>query len=121
MGAYLCAVPVFERRDYAAPVRVVLRVGAGDEHHVQREHDAVSLYLDVALLHEVEEADLDALGEVWQLVDAEDAAVGSRDESIVDSKLVGQVASLGNPDGVDLADQVGDADVRRRELFGVPL
>ena len=33
--------------------------------------------------------------------------------------LVGQVASLGDLDRVDLADQVGDRDVGRRQLLGV--
>ena len=33
--------------------------------------------------------------------------------------LVGEVAALGDLDRVDLADQVGDRDVRRRELLAV--
>jgi hypothetical protein len=37
----------------------------------------------------------------------------------MDGQLVGQVASLGDLDRVHLADEVGDADVRRRELFAV--
>ena len=76
--------------------------------------------LDVALLHEVEEAHLDALGEVRELVDAEDAAVGSRNQAEVDGQLVGEVATLGDLDGVDLADEVGDGDVGGRELLRVP-
>ena len=121
VSADLGPVPVFQRRDDATAVRIVLRVGARYQHHVQREHDAVALYLHVALLHQVEEADLDALGEVRQLVDTEDASVGARDESIVNSQLVGQVAPLGYPNGVDLANQVRNADVWRRQLLGVPL
>ena len=35
-------------------------------------------------------------------------------------QLVGQVAALGDLDRVDLADQVGDGDVRRRQLLAVP-
>ena len=34
-------------------------------------------------------------------------------------QLVGQVATLGDLDRVDLADEVGDRDVRRGELFRV--
>ena len=45
--------------------------------------------LQVALLEDVEEADLDARREVGQLVDGEDAAVGARDDAEVDDLLVG--------------------------------
>ena len=63
--------------------------------------------------------DLDALGEVGQLVDGEDAAVGARDEAVVDGRRVRQVAALGDLDGVHLADEVGDGDVRRGQLLAV--
>ena len=46
---------------------------------------------------------------------------GTRPE--VDGLLVGEVAPLGDLDGIDLPDQVGDRDVGRRELLtvaGVP-
>ena len=66
-----------------------------------------------------EQADLDPLGQVRQLVDREDPAVGARDQAVVERQLVAEVAALGDPDRVDLADQVGDRDVRRRELLGV--
>ena len=119
VGADLGAVAVLERRDDAAAVGVVLRVGGGDDEDVERQADAVAADLDVALFHDVEEADLDALGEVGQLVDAEDAAVGARDQAVVDRQLVGEVAALGDLDRVDLADEVGDGDVGRGELLAV--
>ena len=119
VGADLGAEAVLQRRDDAAAVGVVLRVGAGDDAHVERQADAVAADLDVALFHDVEQADLDALGEVGQLVDAEDAAIGARDQAVVDRQLVGEVAALGDLDRVDLADQVGDRDVRRRQLLAV--
>ena len=53
------------------PVRVVLGVGRGDQHHVERQAELVAPDLDVALLQHVEETDLDPLGEVRQLVDGE--------------------------------------------------
>ena len=82
-----------------------------------RQPDLVAADLHVALLEHVEQADLDALGEVGQLVDREDAAVGARDEPVVDGELVGEVAALGDLDRVDLADQVGDRRVGRGELL----
>ena len=121
VGADEGAVAVFEGGDDAAAVGVVLRVGAGDDVDVQGEADAVAADLDVALFHEVEEADLDALGEVGEFVDAEDAAVGAGDEAEVNGEFVGEVAALGDLDGVDLADEVGDGDVGGGELFGVAL
>ena len=108
---------VLERRDDAAAVRVVLGVRRRDEQHVEREADLVAADLHVALFEHVEQADLDALGEVGQLVDREDAAVGARHEAVVDRELVGEVAALGDLDRVDFADEVGDRRVGRRELL----
>ena len=75
MRADLRAEAVLERRDDAPAVGVVLGVGAGHHEEVERQPDLVAADLDVALLHDVEEADLDALGQVGQLVDREDAAI----------------------------------------------
>ena len=117
MGADLGPEPVLEGGDDPAPVRVVLRVGRRHEHHVERKADLVAPDLDVALLQHVEQADLDPLGEVGQLVDGEDPPVGAGHEAVVDGELVGQVAALGHPDGVDLADEVGDGRVGGGQLL----
>ena len=45
----------------------------------------------------------------------------ARDQAVVDRQLVREVAALGDLDRVDLADQVGDGDVRRRQLLAVAL
>ena len=115
------AVAVFEGRDDAAAVGVILGVGAGHDVDVEGELDAVALDLDVALFHEVEQADLDALGEVGELVDAEEAAVVPRYEAVVDGELVGEIAAFGDLDGVDLADEIGHGDVGGGQLLGVAL
>ena len=39
----------------------------------------------------------------------------------MDGQLVGEVAALGHLDRVDVADEVADGGVRRRELLAVPL
>ena len=75
--------------------------------------------LDVAFLEDVEQADLDALGEVGQLVYGEDAAVGPRHEAVVQRELVGEVAALGHLDRVDLADEISHGGVRGGELLAV--
>ncbi len=119
--ADLAAEPILERRDDAAAIGVVLGVGRRQQHHVERQTDLVAADLDVALLEHVEHADLDPLGEVGQLVDGEDAPVRPRDQAVVQRQFVGQVATLGDLDRVDLADQVGDRRVGRGELLAEPL
>ena len=119
--ADLAAEAVLQRRDDAAAVGVVLGVRGCQQHHVEWQADLVATDLDVTLFQHVEHADLDALGEVGQLVDREDAAVGARHEAVVKGEFVGQVATLGHLDRVDLADQVGDRRVGRGQLLAEPL
>ncbi len=117
--ADLGAEAVLQRRDDPTAVRVVLGVGRREQHEVERQVDLVAAHLDVALLEHVEQADLDALGQVGQLVDGEDAAVRAGHEAVVQRELVGQVATLGHLDRVDLADQVGDRGVGGGQLLAV--
>ena len=119
MRADLRPEPVLERRDDAAAVRVVLRVGRREQHDVERKAHLVAPDLDVALLQHVEQTHLDALREVGQFVEREDAAVRAGDEAVVQRELVAQVAALGHLDRVDLADQIGDRRVGRGELLAV--
>jgi hypothetical protein len=107
-------------RGDASAVRVVLGIGRGDDQKIERQADQMSPDLDVPLLHDVEEPHLDALGEVGQLVQDEDAPVSPREQAVVDGELVGEVPALGDLDRIDLADQVGDRDVGRGELLPVP-
>ena len=91
MGANLRADAVFERRDDFAARRVVLGVGAEDQRHVERQAHRVAFDLHVAFLHDVEERDLDFAGEVGQLVDGEDAAIGARQQAVVHGELAGKI------------------------------
>ena len=118
MRRHLGADAVFERRDDLAARGVVFGVGREDEHHVEGQADGVALNLHVALLHDVEEADLNLAREVGQLVDGEEPAVGARQKAVVDGQLVReQVPAARGLDGVYVADDVGDRDVGRGELF----
>ncbi len=117
VGPDLRPEAVLERRDDPATRGVVLGIGRGDHVQVERQADDEAADLDVALLEDVEQADLDPFGQVRQLVDRDDAAVGARDQAVVEGQLVRQVATLGDLDRVDLADQVGDRDIGRRELL----
>ena len=119
VGADLGTVAILQGGDYASPVGVVLRIGGGDQEHVERQADLVATNLHVALLEHVEEPHLDTLREVRQLVDSEDAAVHPGHEAEVDGQFVVEVASLRHLDGIDLADQVRDGDIRCRQLFRI--
>ena len=121
VGADLHVEAVLERRDDAAAAGVVFRVGAGDDDDVERQADLVAFDLDVFLFHQVEQTDLHLFGQVGQLVDGEDAAVGARHQAVVDGLFVGEIAALGDFDRIDLADEVGDRDVRRGQLLAVAL
>ena len=115
----LRAHAVLEGRDDAPPAGVVLGVRAGHEEQVQGQPQVVAAHLDVPLLEDVEQADLDPLREVRQLVEREDAPVRARDEPERDGRRVRQVATLRDLDGVHLADEVRDGDVRRGQLLAV--
>ena len=73
VGADLGAVAVLERGDDSAPVGVVLGVGGGDDEHIEGQAHLVAANLDVAFLEQVQQPHLDALGQVGQFVDGEDA------------------------------------------------
>src|SRR6266851_2439167 len=109
---------VFQRSDDFSARGVIFWIGGEDEEHVEREAQGIALNLNVAFLHDVEEADLNFSGEVGQLIDGEDAAIGSRKKAVVDGEFVGEVAAAaGRPDGIDIADDVGHGYVGRGELF----
>ena len=110
--------PVAERRDDVSAVGVVLGVGGEDDLDVERQTDRESADLDVLFLENVQEPHLDPGLEIGKLVDREDAAVGTGQEAEVHRQLVGQqMPTSCRLDRVDVAEDVGDRDVRRRELF----
>ena len=121
MRADLRPEAILQRRDDPAPVGVVLGVGRREQDEIEGQGDLVAAHLDVALLEHVEQAHLDALGQVGELVDGEDAAVGAGHEAVVERELVGEVPALGHLDRVDLADEVGDRRVRGGQLLAVAL
>jgi len=56
------AVMIFSARG------VILGIGSENEEHVEREAQWIALNLNVAFLHDVEEADLDFSGKVGELI-----------------------------------------------------
>ncbi len=64
MSVNLAADAVFERRDDFSAGRVILGICREAELHIQGEPNRIALDLHVALLHDVEEADLHFAGEI---------------------------------------------------------
>ena len=57
-------------------------------------------------------------GEIGELIDGEDAAIGAWEKTIVDCEFVGKIApAAGGADGIDVADDVGHGDIGRGQFF----
>src|SRR2546427_3214755 len=66
-------------------------------------------------------SDLNLAGEVGQLVDGKDASVRPGQQAVMHRQLVRQLqARTCRLDRIDVANHVGNRDVRRRELLDVP-
>jgi hypothetical protein len=101
-------------------IQASLRVGREDEQQVERQANREAANLQITFFEEVEQADLDAGGEIRQLVDGEDAAMRARHDAEMDDLRVGIGQSAGGGlDRIDVAEQIGDRHVRRRQLLGV--
>ena len=122
MGANFGADAVLQRGNDFAARGVVLGICGEDEQDVERKAQRVALNLNVALLHDVEQADLDFAREVGKFVDGEDAAIRARKQAVMDGQFVGKIAAAASgADGIDVADDIGHGDVRSGELFDVAL
>ncbi len=118
MRANFRADAVLERRDDFSARRVIVRIRREDQQHVERHAHRIALNLNVAFLHDVEQADLNFSGQVGQFVHGEDAAIGARQQAIVNREFVAQGAARARRlDRVHVAKNVRDGHVRRRQLF----
>ena len=88
-----------------------------NEQDVEREANLVAADLHVPFFEHVEQADLDPLGQVGQLVYGEHATIGRGHQAVVQCELVGKVATFGHLDRIDLTDQVSDRGVGCRQLL----
>src|SRR5262245_52685771 len=104
----LGAKAVLEWCDDAPAVGIVLGVGTCNDKDIKWQTNLVAADLHVALFHNVEQTNLDALGEIGQLVDTEYATVRARNQAVVNGQLVGEIASLSNLNGIHLPHQIGD-------------
>ena len=97
MRADFAADAVLERRDDFSARRIVFGIGGEYQHQVERQTHRVALNLHVAFLHDVEQANLNFAGQVGQFIDGENAAVGARQQAVVDRQLVGNVLTRAAP------------------------
>ena len=113
---------VLERGDDLPAGGVVLGIRAEHQQHVEAEPDRVALDLDVALLKDVEQADLHLARQIGQLVDGEHAAVRARQQAVMHRHLVAELAGApGRLDRIDVSDHVRNRDIRCRELLDVAI
>src|SRR5712664_660788 len=118
MGANFGADAVFQGRNDFAAGSVVFRVCGKDKKHIERKTQRIAFNLNVAFLHDVEEADLNFAGEVGKFIDGKDAAIGAREQAVVNGEFVGEVASAASgADGIDIADDIGHGYVGCGEFF----
>ena len=78
---------IFERRNDLASRRIVFWIRAEYQCHVERQSNRVALNLNVAFLHDVEQADLNFSREIGQFVDREDAAIGAGQQAVMNCQL----------------------------------
>jgi hypothetical protein len=122
MRADFAADAIFQRRDDLATRGVIFRIGREHQQNIQRQTHGVTLNLDVALLHDVEQSNLNFAGQIGQFIDGEDPAIGARKQAVMHGQLVRKIlAAAGCLDGIDIADHVGNGDVGRGQLFDVAL
>src|SRR5256886_9459271 len=76
---------VFERGDNFSTGGVILGIGGEDNQHVERQPQRIALNLNVAFLHDVEQADLNFSGQVRKVGNWQDCAGGARGEARGDS------------------------------------
>ena len=113
MRTNLRADAVLQGSDNLSARRVVLRVGRKDQRHVQRQADREPLNLDIAFLHDVEQPYLNFPGQVRQLIDGKNAAIGPGKQAEVDVQFIGKLVPASRRlDGIDVPDHVGDGHVR---------
>ena len=111
-----------ERGDDLAARRVIFRVGREDQRQIERQPHRIPFDLDVALLHDVEESHLDLARQIRQFIDGEDAAIGARQQAVVDRQFVRYVlAAARRLDRVYVADHIRDGDVGGGQFLHVAL
>jgi len=122
MRSDLRAYAVFERRNNLAASGVVFWVRGEDQGHVERQTERIAFNLDVALLHDVEHADLNFSRKVRQFVDGKQPAVSTGKQAVMHGHFARKIVPAARGfDGINVANQISDGHVRRGQLFHVAI
>src|SRR5262249_400545 len=90
--------------------------------HIERQAQRITLNLNVAFLHDVEQSNLDLAGKIRKFVDRENAAIGAWQQSVVNRQFVRKVAAPPRrTNRINVADDVRNRHVGCRQLFDIPL
>ena len=112
MGPYLRSNPVLQGRDDSSPGGIVFGICREYEEHVDGQANRKSFYLNIALLHDVEQTDLNLGSQVGELIDGKNSPMSSWQQSKVNVFLGRECRALGGRlDGVQIPDDVGDGHV----------
>ena len=87
VGANLGTDAVFKRGDDFSAGGVVFGIRAEHDGQIERQANGIALNLDVAFLHDIEQAHLNFSREIGEFIDGEDAAIGARQQAIVNGEL----------------------------------
>src|SRR5699024_3181477 len=107
VGANFCTEAVLERSDDPPPVGIVLGVGACYHEHIQGQTQHVTSNLDIALFHYVQQRYLDTLGQIGQLIERNDTAICTWNETVWYSVRLTTPSSLCHPHWIYFAVQIG--------------
>src|SRR5256886_11398996 len=92
-----------------------------DDIYIQWQANFIATNLYIALFHDVQQAYLNTFSQIWQFVDAENPTVCPWNHAIVNRQLVREIATLCDTNGINLADEIRDGDIRCRQLLAVTL
>ena len=115
--ANLATEAVFQRRNDATAVGVILWVCRCNQQDVNRKTDLVTTNLHITFFKNVQQANLNALGKVRQFVNRKHATVGARNHAVMQSEFVTEVTTFCDLDGVNFTNEVRDRSVWRSKLF----
>src|SRR5262245_27507624 len=122
VGFDLGSDSIFERSNDLAAGSVILWICREHNNDIERQPHRIALNLNVALLHDIEQADLNLAGEIRQLVNSENSSIRSGKQTVVHTEFAAnRMTALRGLNWVDVADDIGNRDVRRRKLFDISL
>src|SRR5581483_3482161 len=111
---------IFQRRDNLATSRVIFRISREHQHNVQWQTYRIAFDLNVAFLHYVEKTDLNLSRQIGQFVDSKNAAISTRQQSIMNCQLIRKnVSAARSFNRIDIAKDICDCHVRCRQHFDI--